>query len=70
MHHNPTRLPSPRTDSRSPKRLAEDIVRLLNVEERAATLGRPRMRERAAFRATQDAMRLARVALTRLEETK
>ena len=56
-------------EPRSPRRLAEDVVRLLLVEERAATLGREPLRRLAAQRANEAALRLARVTRARLEET-
>ena len=63
-----TRPPSPRTEPKSPKALADEIVMLLDLEERASTNGSPALRERAAWHATKTAMALAHLAIARLED--
>ena len=63
-----TRPPSPRTEPKSPKALADEIVMLLDLEERASTNGSPALRLRAAREAAKAALRLSHLALRRLED--
>jgi hypothetical protein len=63
-----TKLRQPRTEPKSPRALADEIVMLLDLEERASTNGSPELRLRAAREAAKAALRLSHLALRRLED--
>jgi hypothetical protein len=48
--------------------LADEIVMLLDLEERLATNGSPTLRHRAAREAARAAITLSRLAIARLED--